>query len=761
MIYDLRKSSSSTVPNGSITLPKLADGTKGAFITYDALNKAIETENVSTSVDLSFDYFDARFFGELGLPDLQGWSSTNSSLVADTIFGVEKNNIKFVNGSADKPLTAENWTDILIEGASYSSVMRIEAISGGMLTGFGFSATNDPRPSSSIGRFLLKLGESAGYIYIQPNGLGTTVVLDGSADKPLVLLDDYFHFECKINPSPDSGVTFGDIEAYINGILVATSTFVGVSSTVASDKIIMKYQWGGADTSTYYIDNFGITIYEESSTKLLTEQEMSNDSINLIVPSGKRDYTAILPDDSPRKVGNTFSVVASNATGNITLRTQDLNAPQVLFNGQNEYSIYIESKKSIIFTNSVDNNNVYQGFIPHEDVMKHDHLGLTNLNIFSVQDLENAFGDAGTYEITSDVNITFMNDIVIPDVFNIASGVDFIMQAANHALSINFTNTGTIFTHAGLGQFRLTQGTFSFSGANATLFNLSVTSFIVDWTSLLCAVGGITLGSITASSIFKITNSTIGGFTNGFIIDTDIFTMSSNFFKTTTLTTNTVIRLNNVSLAATINDIAFIVGVDENLFYINPAITSQFYLEGAASSDNVGNFFEAGSQTEASKYVIVEKAGKQINSNTGTAMSSKANTVDTTILATPEWNPLNLGTATLGELNSRFTLTDATTGEREYTGRYPIKVGGSVSFGAKRGTAGVGHSFRISKNFSDQVPITPFDTVEASVELGIAVVQGAILFSGILYPGDKFRPEVNGEGSTTSITIVSYSDIIQ
>ncbi len=329
-------------------------------------------ENIGTSVNIEFEKDDARIFGELGLPTLQGWTSTNDSLFTDTVFDVEKEVIKFTDGDANKYVGSAKWTNILNFGASYSGVIRFESrtSSNSILLGLGFSNVNDPRPSSIRSRILLRVNMDSTYTTIGFEG--NDLILDGQNGRPLVLINEWFSFEAVIQPTPDNGVNFGAIDLYVNGVFVQSGELISASNNAVSEMVKVA-PWSPTGEANCLVDNFGITIYEDSSSKLLTAEQMDNDTITIITPNGKRDYIVILPDGSPRKIGNIFRLVASNALGYITLNSENLNVPEVLFNGENSYMIQIESKESILFTNVVNNANFYEGTIPHEDVMPHEH----------------------------------------------------------------------------------------------------------------------------------------------------------------------------------------------------------------------------------------------------------------------------------------------------------------------------------------------------------------------------------------------------
>jgi len=396
---------------------------------------------------LFFDNFDVRFFAELGLPDIQGWTSSGTTIFSDNIFGVAKDSIKFegINATTSSPLDGDFWDNVLTNGASYSGVMRIEeTIVGSILSGMGFSVTNDPRPTSERGRFLVQIWEDGAHVNVQANGSGTIYVLDGTGGLPLVETNDFFTFETIIKPTPDAGVSFGEVSLEINGINIFISNFIKPSNDSVSDKIIIR-KWAGSDNTTYALGNFGITAYKESSTKTLTAAEMSADARKLIIPGGKRDYKTIIPDGYPRNIGDTFTVLANNVGGTVTLETEDVNVPQTLFNGENSYTIDVPSVKEVIFVNTVDQGNVYLApehahdernfaridvYLPSADIFTHTGLvadvPTKLLNFFPVIKTSNDF----TLDAT---NLRYYFDRVgATDVwFHITGGTSFTTSALN------------------------------------------------------------------------------------------------------------------------------------------------------------------------------------------------------------------------------------------------------------------------------------------------------------------------------------------
>lgn len=352
-------------------------------------------DTIHTETNITFDSLDARFFSELGLPDVQSWATSPTLiLVDDTIFGVEKEIIRFIgtgHPSADRLLTSESWSDILIFGASYSSVIKYSGFSiPSVFSGLGFSSDNDPRASSIQSRIGFFIGKSGIYTTVTiEGGANGGIALDGTGGKPLVLLDTWFAFEMRIHKSPDEGtcsdnlysdqftceaslntwtpnvgVNFGAVDLYINEVLLDIGS-LALSNNAVNNVISIS---GASNTYVdYSIDNFGVTIYKESPEKTLIDVDMAHDVINIITPGGNRDYVTTLQDDNPRKIGNSIKLTARNVGGSVTFRTEDFNSPQSLFNGYNSYSIPIKLKSETVLTNLVDNGNIYQAIIPFDD----------------------------------------------------------------------------------------------------------------------------------------------------------------------------------------------------------------------------------------------------------------------------------------------------------------------------------------------------------------------------------------------------------
>lgn len=336
-----------------------------------AIWKTLLTEDIGQIVaQESFASNNVRYFGELGLPGSQsGWSETGTgiiSLFSDIVFGVTKDVVKHFSTTAnstksESPITGADWDNILAFGGSFSGITRIteDINTNSIFAGVGFSSANDPRPSSIESRTGIFISVNATHTTLLLDGTAT-VILDGTGGKPLVLKDEWMAWEAVIKPTPDAGVNFGVVDVYVNNILVVTGAIVS-SNNAVSDEVSLANSSGSGQT-TFYVDNFGITIFEESATKTLLASTMSADVAQVNIPEGKRDYTIVLPDGSPRIIGAVLRLVATNVGGSIELKNENLNVPEILYNGLRELTIDILAKETIDGINTVNLSNVYIGF---------------------------------------------------------------------------------------------------------------------------------------------------------------------------------------------------------------------------------------------------------------------------------------------------------------------------------------------------------------------------------------------------------------
>lgn len=351
-----------------------------------------QLESIETTSTISFANKDVRFFSELGLPDAQGWTLFTTgdgtiTLVDDVVFGVEKQSIEF-NATSDsvfaqQAITGDDWDNGLEFGISYSAITRFKIGQGnGLFSGMGFSSANDPRPSSNRGRVGVYINYSGAYTRIQLDGKNS-VTLDGTNGRPTVLLNEWFEYEAIVNPSSDAGVNFGDVELYVNDVLVVTGDVVSANNDTVDNRVKIV-QSSSSGNTTFYVDNFGATIYEEDAVKLLTAENMSAKSISIIRPGGLRSYEITLPDNNPRNIGDDISIIASKSMGTVILKTENLLIPQALFNGINSITLDIAKTKALTFVNSVDNANVYQSPNVDRGILEAQQTGMIEYNGMSL-----------------------------------------------------------------------------------------------------------------------------------------------------------------------------------------------------------------------------------------------------------------------------------------------------------------------------------------------------------------------------------------
>jgi hypothetical protein len=333
------------------------------------------SEDVPTKAIESFSNTDARFFGELGLPNTQtGWTTTATgigntiTLVNDDVFGVPQNVVRYeiANNPGEvtsaRPLSPQEWTNILNFGASYSGVSRLsyDINTQSIFAGMGFSADNDPRNGTNIrSRVGVYILENGTYTVIRLDGQ-TDIVLDGLEGRPKVLTDEWFSWEVFIEPTPDGGNNFGAATMRVNGLVIVVGGVVASNNAV--DNVVEVQNSSGSGQTAFYFANFGVTIYEEGSTKTLLNASMNTDQIEVYMPGGTRDYTIILPDGNPRPIGSLLKIITGNVGGEILLRTENLAAPQALFNDLKELRLEVEEVQTISGVNEIDNANVYVGF---------------------------------------------------------------------------------------------------------------------------------------------------------------------------------------------------------------------------------------------------------------------------------------------------------------------------------------------------------------------------------------------------------------
>jgi len=321
-----------------------------------------------------------RFFGELGLPaSQQTWAdlvtgSATIDLVTETVFGISKqvvrHNDDVSNGSTTSQisLTAQNWTDINAFGASFSGVHRLDTVDGtsGFFSGLQADAFENPIDGANR-RYGIIFDNNAGNLrLIEADNTGNNVTMNGTGGNPTIAFDEYFSRQVIVPAG------LGAAQVFINGKLTTfVPTFFVNGGGLGTRVLISSGSTGGTNRITYH-DNFGVTIYEESATKTLTVATMDSDIAQIFVPEGKRDYTVILPDGNPRKLGNRLDFIVQNLGGKLKIRTENLSSPQSLFNGLREIEKEITSITPISLINTIEASNVY---LEDTDILNQNLLG--------------------------------------------------------------------------------------------------------------------------------------------------------------------------------------------------------------------------------------------------------------------------------------------------------------------------------------------------------------------------------------------------
>ena len=316
----------------------------------------------------------ARFFGELGLPaSQQTWIDTAAGsatidLVTQLVFGKSKQVVRHNDDVADGSttsqidLTAQNWTDINAFGASFGGVARLDTVNGanGFFTGLQANAAENPIDGANR-RYGIIINNNAGNLrLIEADNTGNNLTMDGTGGNPLILFDEWFTWECVVPAG------LGAAQFYINCDLTTfVPTFFVNAGGLGTRVSVGSGSTGGVDRIAYH-DNFGVTIYEESATKTLLATTMASDMIEVFYPSGKRDYTTILPDGNNRSIGSRLDLIKANVGGTITLTNQDLGAPQILYNGLRTLTLNTNLEETVSAVNTVDNDNIYLGFISEQ-----------------------------------------------------------------------------------------------------------------------------------------------------------------------------------------------------------------------------------------------------------------------------------------------------------------------------------------------------------------------------------------------------------
>lgn len=331
---------------------------------------ALKSDIIVTAVE-EFAASDDRFFGELGLPAGQnGWQEAASGsatvdLQTEVVFGDSKQVVRLnddvTDGTAQSllPLTVQNWLDINTFGASYGGTARLDSVNGdsGFFSGLQANIAENPIDTEDR-RYGLFFSNTGGFLQLlEPDNNTNIVIMDGTDGNPIILFDEWFKWECVVPAGLGAAVFL------INEKITSFVPTFFINSGGTGTKVLIGSGSTGGTNRVSYHDNFGVTIYEEIATKTLSPATMISDLIQIIIPSGKRDYTIILPDGNPRKLADTIDITVSNIGGTITLQTENVGIPESLFNGFNSFTFDVDESETVSLINKVDNANVYIGAV--------------------------------------------------------------------------------------------------------------------------------------------------------------------------------------------------------------------------------------------------------------------------------------------------------------------------------------------------------------------------------------------------------------
>lgn len=344
-----------------------------------------------------------RFFGELGLPSSVPngtWTLANGveiTLVDDIVFGINKQIVRFqdtsgvLNTDAKQSVSAQNFQDLFVFGGEFGGILKCVAPSGSnnyFFIGIGVSGANNPTASTANQRFgaFFQFDVATNAVIVNDLQGATLVTLDGTGGTPKVLQGDYFEAFIRID------IGFVDPRWIVNGVDIGAATFGNSNFTI--DVLTIASGSSGGIGNDFNVDNFGLTILEELTTKTISTASMAADNIKVITPSIDRDFIIILPDGSPRKIGDAIEVIANNVGGTVTLATQNVAIPEAIFNGENTFTFDVDMKDMFTGVNTVDNNNVYVGF-------RQNGVSLItkNLNVFQ-EDFE--LGNFNNWTVVND-----------------------------------------------------------------------------------------------------------------------------------------------------------------------------------------------------------------------------------------------------------------------------------------------------------------------------------------------------------------------
>lgn len=311
-----------------------------------------------------------QFLGEKGVPTLQGWSSTGTGtpdIVAEVKDGILQDVVRFNDNdgniyTSEIALTASDWQKISDNGADFVGNIRMDTFIGenGGFIGLQVDAVDSPDASPNDRRYGISFSKSP-----VDNTLRVTNNDGGATDDVLdAVFDEYNEIRLSIPPA------FADAVLRVNGNVIATNIPLRINGGGTGTKCIISSGSSGGALRVFYASDFGVNIYEEPATKLITNSDVASfDKLTIIVPQGARDYTInVDPGVQGRRIGDLTNIFAQNVDGTITLT--DLSSPPIVtVNNLSSVTIPVPEVTNFSLINTIEDANTYQLETRHETAL--------------------------------------------------------------------------------------------------------------------------------------------------------------------------------------------------------------------------------------------------------------------------------------------------------------------------------------------------------------------------------------------------------
>lgn len=349
------------VPN-SVSPDELADNTLQVILDRTAMSD----EAVSLNT-LSFDFDDVTLYSVKGSLTGQGWVEQQNATIStedDVVFGQDKEVYDYTSlgggTGLNTPIDLQAVQNVIDFGGEFGGVMK--GLVGQSLSGkdtysnfsFDVPVAFNPLGDIEANRMICFLQEIGGFYNILIQSDAGDINYQTS-----VMAGEWVDVKLKIVENP-TAVNIVDLRAnlIIDGVTVLTNLNV-FQGQGASTRVGCFHQVWLAGQQIR-LSEFGIIIYADSSTVLLTDSDFSGfNKTSITVPRGSRDYTIQLSGDiTGRNIGDEFEIIALNKGGIITL-TNIASPPSVLMNGVVEAVIAVSAVSELQAVNTEADSNVW------------------------------------------------------------------------------------------------------------------------------------------------------------------------------------------------------------------------------------------------------------------------------------------------------------------------------------------------------------------------------------------------------------------